>query len=135
MNSTLSSLKSILYVYTSNRTRDHVDSIDPELARFTKQPRDHTSMSKVTPVQALLHHYWGDANKDKVWPNEIKVMGNADSETLLGSARSPTLLDRIDGDEMVASFLLGFMRADKDGCDMNPWLKAAQNVRLLRSKS
>ena len=135
MNSTLNSLKSILYVYTSNRTRDHVDSIDPELARFTKPTRDHTSMSKVTPVQVLLDHYWGDLNKDKVWPSEIKVMGNPESETLLGSARSPTVLDRIDGDEMVASFLLGFKRAGNNGDDMNPWLKAAQNVRLLRSKS
>ena len=59
-------------------------------------------------------------------------MANADSDTLLGSmGKFPILLDRTDGDELVASFLLGFMRAHKEGKDMDPWLNAAQNVRLL----
>ena len=59
-------------------------------------------------------------------------MANADSDTLLGSmGKFPILLDRTDGDELVASFLLGFMRAHQEGKDMDPWLNAAQNVRLL----
>ena len=68
---------------------------------------------------------------DQVWPMEIKVIGDSTSDTLLGTARNPITLDRVDGDELVASFLLGFMRASQKGSDMNPWLKAAQNVRFM----
>ena len=91
----------------------------------------HLVFDVQTPVQALFTHYWGESNVDKVWPMEIKVIGDSTSDTLLGTARNPITLDRVDGDELVASFLLGFMRASQKGSDMNPWLQAAQNVRLV----
>ena len=62
---------------------------------------------------------------------EIKVTGCSDADSLVGTSRNPITLDRVDGDELVASFLLGFMRASQKGSDMNPWLKAAQNVRFM----